>query len=90
MKFRLPFYPDVPSILNADIEKMFESVRVIIGDKEIIGEIKAIIAPLAGYMYSGQSAAIAYSFVRGANSYKRRDKGRNILRTFTADKIANC
>lgn len=59
------FYPDVPSILNAEIEKMFERVRDIIGDKEINGEIKAIIAPHAGYMYSGQTAAIAYSFVRG-------------------------
>ena len=44
---------------------MFERVRDIIGDKEINGEIKAIIAPHAGYMYSGQTAAIAYSFVRG-------------------------
>ena len=33
--------------------------------KKINGEIKAIIAPHAGYMYSGQTAAIAYSFVRG-------------------------
>ncbi len=59
------FYPDVPSILNADIEKMFERVKDIVGDKKIDGEIKAIIAPHAGYMYSGQTAAIAYYLIRG-------------------------
>ncbi len=59
------FYPDVPSILNAEIEKMFERVGDIIGNKKINGEIRAIIAPHAGYMYSGQTAAIAYSLVRG-------------------------
>jgi hypothetical protein len=59
------FYPDVPSILNADIEKMFEKAKNIVGDKKINGEIKAIIAPHAGYMYSGQTAAVAYSLIRG-------------------------
>ncbi|MCS7229258.1 MAG: AmmeMemoRadiSam system protein B [Candidatus Kryptonium sp.] len=59
------FYPDVPSILNAEIEKMFERAKDIIGDKKISGEIKALIAPHAGYMYSGQTAAIAYSLIRG-------------------------
>jgi hypothetical protein len=59
------FYPDVPSILNADIERMFENAKNIIGDKKINGEIKAIIAPHAGYMYSGQTAAVAYSLIRG-------------------------
>ncbi|CUT04377.1 AmmeMemoRadiSam system protein B [Candidatus Chrysopegis kryptomonas] len=59
------FYPDVPSILNADIERMFENAKDIIGDKKINGEIKAIIAPHAGYMYSGQTAAVAYSLIRG-------------------------
>ncbi len=69
-KVRMPavaglFYPDVSSILNAEIERMFERVKDIVGDKKIDGEIKAIIAPHAGYMYSGQTAAIAYFFVRG-------------------------
>ncbi len=59
------FYPDVPSILNAEIEKMFERSVDIIGDREINGEIKGIIAPHAGYMYSGQTAATAYSLLRG-------------------------
>ncbi len=59
------FYPDVPSILNADIEKMFERAKDIVGDKKINGEIKAIIAPHAGYIYSGQTAAVAYSLIRG-------------------------
>ena len=59
------FYPDVPSILNAEIEKMFERSVDIVGDKKINGEIKGIIAPHAGYMYSGQTAAVAYSLLRG-------------------------
>ncbi len=59
------FYADVPSILNADIEIMFEKAKDIVGDKKINGEIKAIIAPHAGYMYSGQTASIAYSLIRG-------------------------
>ncbi|MEN3039165.1 MAG: AmmeMemoRadiSam system protein B [Candidatus Kryptonium sp.] len=59
------FYPDVPSILNAEIEKMFERAKDMTRDKKINGEIKALIAPHAGYMYSGQTAAIAYSLIRG-------------------------
>jgi AmmeMemoRadiSam system protein B len=55
------WYPGAPSILRRDIENYFNSVP----DLELEGEVVGLIAPHAGYTYSGQVAANAYKFVRG-------------------------
>ena len=55
------WYPGAPSILRRDIENYFNSVP----DLELQGEIVGLIAPHAGYVYSGQIAANAYNLIRG-------------------------
>jgi len=53
------WYPGKPSILQQDIEKYFRAVP----DSGVKGEIVALVAPHAGYMYSGQVAAFAYKLI---------------------------
>ncbi|MDI6742436.1 MAG: AmmeMemoRadiSam system protein B [Smithella sp.] len=55
------WYPGNPSVLRRDIEHYFNSVS----GPRIQGEIVGLIAPHAGYMYSGQIAASAYALIRG-------------------------
>ena len=55
------WYPGAPSILRSDIENYFNSVP----ELELEGEVVGVIAPHAGYVYSGQVAANAYNLVRG-------------------------
>jgi AmmeMemoRadiSam system protein B len=55
------WYPGEPSILRRDIENYFNSVP----DLELEGEIVGLIAPHAGYVYSGQVAAYAYKLIYG-------------------------
>jgi len=55
------WYPGNPSILRRDIENYFNSVPYL----ELGGEVVGLIAPHAGYTYSGQVAASAYNLVRG-------------------------
>jgi AmmeMemoRadiSam system protein B len=55
------WYPGNPSVLRKDIEHYFNSVS----DLELEGEIVGLIAPHAGYVYSGQVAASAYKLIRG-------------------------
>lgn len=55
------FYTDDPQALTGQIDGFLEKVP---GEK-IPGEIIALIAPHAGYVYSGQVAAYAYQQVRG-------------------------
>jgi AmmeMemoRadiSam system protein B len=57
------WYPGNPSVLRRDIEDFFNSVP----DTELEGEVVAIIAPHAGYVYSGQIAAYAYKSICGNN-----------------------
>lgn len=57
------FYDDSPSILKKKIEQMFARVQ----SKKINGNIRAIISPHAGYIYSGFTAANAYSLLKGSN-----------------------
>ncbi len=57
------WYPGNSSVLKKDIEEFFNSVP----DSEPEGEVAAIIAPHAGYIYSGQVAAYAYKRVCGRN-----------------------
>jgi len=55
------WYPGVPSVLRKDIENYFNLVP----DLELEGEVVGLIAPHAGYVYSGQIAANAYNLIRG-------------------------
>jgi len=57
------WYPGNPSVLRRDIEGFLNLVP----DTEIAGEVVAIIAPHAGYIYSGQIAAYAYKRICGNN-----------------------
>jgi len=55
------WYPGAPSILRRDIENYFDLVP----DLELEGEVVGLIAPHAGYIYSGQVAANVYKLIRG-------------------------
>jgi MEMO1 family protein len=55
------WYPGKASILKRDIERYFASVP----DLVLEGEISGLVAPHAGYIYSGQVAAHAYKLIRG-------------------------
>lgn len=55
------WYSGDPSVLRRDIAGYFRKVP----DRELSGEVVGLIAPHAGYIYSGQVAASAYQLVRG-------------------------
>ena len=55
------WYPGKSSTLKLDIEKYFDAVPHL----DWAGEITGLIAPHAGYIYSGQVAAHAYKLIRG-------------------------
>ncbi len=55
------WYPGNPSVLRKDIQNYFRAVP----DPAVEGEIVALIAPHAGYAYSGQVAAYAYKLICG-------------------------
>lgn len=55
------WYPGKPDVLLDDIEKYFSAAS----NLELKGDIKALIAPHAGYIYSGKIAAYAYGLIRG-------------------------
>ena len=55
------WYPGNPSILRRDIENYFDSAP----ESELPGDVVGLIAPHAGYAYSGQIAANAYNLIRG-------------------------
>ena len=57
------WYPGNPSVLRKDIENFLNLVP----DTESAGIVVAIIAPHAGYVYSGQVAAYAYKRICGNN-----------------------
>lgn len=54
------FYPGEPQILEAEIGNLIRSSQSI----EVEGEIKALISPHAGYIYSGLVAAAGYKLLR--------------------------
>ncbi len=58
------FYPENPEMLSRQIDEFLKNARVIALHSE---NIVALIAPHAGYVYSGQVAASAYRLVRGKN-----------------------
>lgn len=55
------FYPASPVELKLQVEDMLARAP----DAEVEGEVRGLIAPHAGYPYSGQTAAAAYRQVRG-------------------------
>ncbi len=55
------WYPGDPSVLRKDIKNYFKTVP----DLAAEGEVVALIAPHAGYIYSGQVAAYAYKLIYG-------------------------
>lgn len=55
------WYPANPRILRADLEGFLHNVP----DEKIEGKIIGLIAPHAGYVYSGQVAAFAYKIIGG-------------------------
>ncbi|EKD46005.1 MAG: hypothetical protein ACD_69C00050G0003 [uncultured bacterium] len=62
------FYPDNPAVLRQDILNMLDNAA----DKANLPLPKAIIAPHAGYIYSGQVAASAYvCLAKAKNQIKR-------------------
>jgi AmmeMemoRadiSam system protein B/AmmeMemoRadiSam system protein A len=56
------FYPKDPKVLSDQIDHFLKNTKEA---SKITGEIKALIAPHAGYVYSGQVAAEAYRLVQG-------------------------
>ncbi len=58
------WYPGDPEKLSRHIDYLLQNVKM---DGFPTGEIFAIIAPHAGYVYSGQVAAYAYKLVQGKN-----------------------
>ena len=57
------WYPGDPARLRKDIEEYLQRVPA----QKIGGELIALIAPHAGYMYSGQVAAYSYKLLEGSS-----------------------
>ena len=55
------FYPDSPKVLSAQVEKFVDDAEL----KETNGELVGLIAPHAGYVYSGHVAGHAYKQLVG-------------------------
>lgn len=58
------FYDANPEALSQRIENYLQSAKT---SEEFSGKILGLIAPHAGYVYSGRVAASAYSLIRGKN-----------------------
>jgi len=56
------FYPSDPDELRRDVERMLDAPA-----RKIPGVIRGVIAPHAGYIYSGQTAAHGYGLLRNAH-----------------------
>ncbi len=55
------FYPDSPQVLSAQVEKFIDAAEL----KETAGKLIGLIAPHAGYIYSGHVAGYAYKQLVG-------------------------
>ena len=55
------FYPGQPSVLRAQVEDMLSRAP----DAPLEGKVRGLMAPHAGYPFSGQTAAAAYRQIRG-------------------------
>jgi len=60
------FYPDEPAVLQTDINQYLNEVSTLSDSDN--SELKAIIVPHAGYIYSGSIAASAYNRLRKQSS----------------------
>lgn len=58
------FYDENPGRLSAQLDGFFKKVPP---QPSLPGPLYALIAPHAGYVYSGQTASFAYSLVKGKN-----------------------
>ena len=58
------FYEKDASRLSSEIDSYLKNVKTV---SAVSGEIRAIIVPHAGYVFSAQTAACAYSLVQGKN-----------------------
>ena len=56
------FYPGDPAELGAMVDSMLAGARI----PELKGRVRALIAPHAGYVYSGSVAAHAFKAIEGA------------------------
>lgn len=56
------FYPDDPRILAGEVETLLAQARAVL-PAPTFGQPKALIAPHAGYVYSGPVAASAYAYL---------------------------
>jgi AmmeMemoRadiSam system protein B len=66
------FYPGIRQVLADDIEALLDAAALDLGQD--IGQVapKAIVVPHAGYIYSGQTAAMAYAWLAaGRKTIKR-------------------
>ena len=62
------FYPGTPKMLREEVERHFREAK----PPQHPGESpQALIAPHAGYLFSGRVAASAFNQIPGKNSYKR-------------------
>ena len=59
------FYPEQASELGRTVDEFLKNAAT--PETRIQGEVIGLIAPHAGYVYSGQVAAFAYSAIRGAH-----------------------
>lgn len=57
------FYPSDPAELKKMVEKFINSAEI----PELKGDVRAIISPHAGYIYSGSVAGYAYKAVKGGH-----------------------
>jgi AmmeMemoRadiSam system protein B/AmmeMemoRadiSam system protein A len=55
------WYPDKPDVLSRDIKRYLKEAK----DARVEGEIVGLIAPHAGYMFSGSVAGHAYRLIEG-------------------------
>ncbi|MGW8269365.1 MAG: AmmeMemoRadiSam system protein B, partial [Burkholderiales bacterium] len=63
------FYPANPRALSADVDEMLDAVAVF---EPRLGFPKAVVAPHAGYIYSGPVAAYAYDALTPARGIVKR------------------
>lgn len=59
------FYPDKPEALEVVLESMFVKAE----KRDLSGELKAILVPHAGYVYSGKVAAEAFKLIDPEKEY---------------------
>ena len=55
------FYPADPRVLRATVRRMLDAART----AHAVGDLRALIVPHAGYIYSGPVAATAYALLDG-------------------------